>query len=220
MYEKDISKMDLVLTNSLNTQKRIKDFLWIDAQILYPPVDLGKFQYKGQKDYYMSFARLSDAKRVDLIIEAFKQMPDKKLVVTYGKNDPQKQKIFDLASGCENITFLQSPDDEEFAWLIGNAIATLYIPIDEDFGMSPIESMSAGKPVIWVNDGGLKETILDGKTWYLLPKNIWVSDIIEAVEKLTPEKALSMKLDCEMRARDFSLENFEKQLHLLVYEEK
>jgi glycosyltransferase involved in cell wall biosynthesis len=51
----------------------------------------------GQDDYYLSFARLSDAKRVDRVVEAFKQMLDKKLVVIYGENDPQKDKIFTLA---------------------------------------------------------------------------------------------------------------------------
>jgi glycosyltransferase involved in cell wall biosynthesis len=65
---------------------------------LYPPVDLNEFKFLSQKDYYLSFARLSDAKRVDKIIEAFKKLPDKKLVVIYGENDPQRQKIFNLAN--------------------------------------------------------------------------------------------------------------------------
>lgn len=164
MYEKDIEKMDLVLTNSENTKKRIKKFLGIDATILYPPVDLEKFRYIDTKDYYLSFARLADAKRVDKIVEAFLQMPEKHLKVTYGPNDPQKEYIFNLAKDAKNIEFIKSPDDPEFVKLVGNAIATLYIPIDEDFGMSPVESMSAGKPVIGVDDGGLKETIIDGKT--------------------------------------------------------
>ena len=97
MYERDIKKMDIILTNSKNTQARIKKFLGLDSQILYPPVDLQEFNYKSQEDYYLSFARLSDAKRVDRIIEAFKNLPEKKLVVIYGENDPQRQKIFDLA---------------------------------------------------------------------------------------------------------------------------
>jgi hypothetical protein len=50
---------------------------------LYPPVNLNEFSYISQKDYYLSFARLSDAKRVDKIVMAFKKMPDKKLIVIY-----------------------------------------------------------------------------------------------------------------------------------------
>jgi glycosyltransferase involved in cell wall biosynthesis len=64
---------------------------------LYPPVDLKEFRFISQGDYYLSFARLSDAKRVDKIVEAFKKLPKKKLIVIYGENDPQRQKIFDLA---------------------------------------------------------------------------------------------------------------------------
>ena len=109
MYERDIKKMDVILTNSKNTQERIKNFLDLDSQILYPPVNLEEFTWKGQSDYYLSFARLSDAKRVDRIIEAFKQLPEKKLVVIYGENDPQRQKIFDLAENAANIEFKTLP---------------------------------------------------------------------------------------------------------------
>ena len=89
--------MDLILTNSINTQTRIKDFLGLESHVLYPPVDTQEFQYISTQDYYLSFARLSTVKRVDRIVKAFQQMPDKKLVVIYGENDPQKQEIFDLA---------------------------------------------------------------------------------------------------------------------------
>lgn len=71
--------------------------------------------------------------------------------------------------------------------------------------MSPVESMSAGKPVIGVNDGGLKETIIDGKTGILIPAEANVDDLIEAIQTLTPVKALSMKDDCIARASEFGL---------------
>lgn len=212
MYENDVKKMDLVLTNSINTQKRIKNFLWIEAKVLYPPVDLNEFIFLWQKDYYLSFARLSDAKRVDRIVEAFKKMPNKKLVVIYWENDPGKQKIFDLAKWYENITFKTLPWNVGFTDYVWNCIATIYIPIDEDFWMSPVESMAAWKPVIWVNDGWLKESIIHSKTWYLIKKEANIDDIIFAVNNLDSKKALEMKLDCEKRALDFSLWEFEKKL--------
>lgn len=212
MYERDIKKMDLILTNSKNTQKRIKKFLWLDSEILYPPVDLNEFKFIWQKDYYLSFARLSDAKRVDKIVEAFKSLNDKKLVIIYWENDPQREKIFDLAKDSKNIEFVTLPWNIWFTDYVGNCIATIYIPIDEDFWMSPVESMAAWKPVLWVDEWWLKETIIDKKTWVLIPAWAKVSDIIEAVNYLTTEKCLEMKFDCENRAKDFSLEEFEKKL--------
>jgi len=212
MYERDVKKMDLILTNSINTQKRIKKFLWLDSVVLYPPVNLDEFKYIETRDYYLSFARLSDAKRVDKIVEAFKQMPDKKLLVIYWENDPQKQKIFTIASWYNNINFKTLPWNRGFTDYVGKCIATIYIPIDEDFGMSPVESMSAWKPVLWVDDGWLKETIIDGKTWYLIPKEANIEDIIAAINKLTIESCIEMKDDCIERAKDFSLVQFEKKL--------
>jgi len=163
MYERDIKKMDLILTNSINTKNRIQEFLWLDSEVLYPPVDLQEFTYIWQKDYYLSFARLADAKRVDKVVEAFMQMPNKKLVVIYWENDPAKEKIFEMAKWHDNIEFITLKNNVWFTGYVGNAIATLYIPIDEDFGMSPVESMAAGKPVIWVDDGWLKESIIHEK---------------------------------------------------------
>ena len=216
LYERDIKKIDLILTNSENTKSRIKHFLWIEAKVLYPPVDLKEFNFIWQKNYYLSFARLSTVKRVDRIVKAFQKIPDKKLIVIYGDNDPQKQEIFDLAKLYENIEFITLPWNIWFTDYVGNSIATIYIPVDEDFGMSPVESMAAWKPVIWVNEWWLKESIVDGKTWVLIDKEAKVKDIIEAVNLLTPEKCLEMRKDCETRAKDFSLEEFSKKLKQFI----
>jgi glycosyltransferase involved in cell wall biosynthesis len=143
-------------------------------------------------------------------------LPDKKLLVIYGENDPAKEKIFNLAKWYKNITFVTLPGNVGFTDYVGKCIATIYIPVDEDFGMSPVESMSAGKPVLWVNEWWLKETIIDKKTWVLIPEWAQVSDIIRGVKYLTPEKCLKMRTDCEDRAQDFSLVQFEKKLKDLV----
>ncbi|EKD66144.1 MAG: glycosyl transferase group 1 [uncultured bacterium (gcode 4)] len=216
MYERDIKKMDLILTNSINTKNRIKEFLWLEAHIVYPPVILDRFKYISTSDYYLSFARLAWAKRVDRIAEAFQKMPDKKLKIIHGINDPQKEEIIKLAKWYKNIEIISSPSDEEFYKYIWNCLATIYIPVNEDFWMSPVESMAAGKPCIWVNEGWLKESIIDGKTGILINKWAEINDIIEAVKILTPEKCLEMRTDCEARARDFSYEHFEKEINDLV----
>jgi glycosyltransferase involved in cell wall biosynthesis len=84
--------------------------------------------------------------------------------------------------------------------------------------MSPIESMSAGKPVLGVDEGGLKETIIHQKTGYLIESSCKEEDIIKAVAYLTVEKCISMREDCKKRADEFSLVTFEKKLRDIVYQ--
>lgn len=109
-------------------------------------------QSELRKDFFLSFGRLAEFKRVDRIIDAFSQMPDKKLIITYGKNDPIKDELIQQAKGLSNIEFRTNVDDQEAIWLLSNALATIYIPKDEDFGMVPIESMACGTPVIGVDE--------------------------------------------------------------------
>ena len=86
--------------------------------------------------------------RVDRIVTAFQSLPEEKLIITYGKNDPERQKIANMVNGYKNIEMRLSPSDTELRDLIRGAKATIYVPVDEDFGMSPVESMACGTPVI------------------------------------------------------------------------
>ena len=216
LYERDLRKMDLIITNSENTRQRIQNFLWYNSVVLYPPVDRKRFVWLWQRWYFLSFARLADAKRVDKVVEAFTKIPNERLIVIYGKNDPQREKIFDIWKWHSNIEFITLDNNDLLYEYIAYARATIYIPIDEDFGMSPVESMSAWKPVLGVDDGWLKETIVHKETGYLIEKQAHTKDIISAVNYLSKEECLKMKKACELRADEFSLEMFEKKLKDLV----
>jgi len=212
MYENDIKKMDYIFTNSKNTQARLKSFLWYDSTVLYPPVKLDEFTWQWQWDYYISVSRISSAKRIDNIVKAFQQMPDKKIMIVYWENDPQKEEIFELAKWYDNIIFKTFPWNVWFKEAVWNSIAWIWVPIDEDFWMVSIESMAAWKPYLAVNEWGFKETVIHKKTWYLIPEWWAPEEIVKAIEYLTPEKCLSMKKDCEQQAQKFSYEAFEKQI--------
>ena len=204
------SKMDKILTNSINTKKRIKKYLKLDSTVVYPPCDTLPFKDLGDGDYFFSWARLYEIKRVHMIVEAFQKMPDKKLVVASG--GPELERIKEMAKGYDNIKILGWVSDDELIENLGKSLATIYIPIREDFGMSPVESMTAGKPVIGAHEGGLLEIIEDKKNGLFLPDNFKVEDIRSAVKKMTPEKVQEMKEYCLQTAGKFTEEEFYKNL--------
>jgi glycosyltransferase involved in cell wall biosynthesis len=86
-YERAIAQMDVVIANSRNVQLRLQKYLGKSAIVIHPPVDTDRFCWIDQQDYYISLARLENFKRVDLIVDAFRQMPEKKLVVLYSGSE-------------------------------------------------------------------------------------------------------------------------------------
>jgi glycosyltransferase involved in cell wall biosynthesis len=205
-YRRALRRMDIVVTNSENTKRRIKHYLDCDSVVVHPPIEVSRFRYAGDGGYYLSTARLTALKRVDAIVTAFKAMPEKQLVVMSGGEDLERLRA--LAEGAANISFTGWINDDQLTDLVCNATATIYLPIDEDFGMSPVESMAAGKPVIGVAEGGLLETIVDDETGILLPPDFGTDAIVDAVHRMTPERAASMRRACEKRAALFSRDKF------------
>lgn len=213
-YENAIEHMDVIIVNSENVKRRVKTYLAKEAIVIYPPCDIENFKWLGQNNYYLSLARLEPYKRVDLIIEAFKRMPERKLVVASGGKDLPR--LRNLATGAANIEFTDWLTESTLRDLLGNAIATIYIPKDEDFGMSPVESMAAGKPVIGVAEGGLLETVVQGETGILLPANPSVEDVVKAVLEMTPDAAGQMRAACEARAQVFKREVFFERIKEVI----
>lgn len=213
-YRQAMRHADLVVSNSHNIQRRLRDFVGVDSEIVHPPVHTGALRWDGPGDYYLSTARLDPLKRVDRIIDAFLQMPDKRLVVVSGGSE--EARLRKRAVHAPNIEFEGWVSDARLHRLLGRCIATLYTPIDEDFGISPIESMAAGKPVIGVREGGLQETVLDGATGWLLEPKLDVRDIMTAVQACTSERAGAMRAACERRANQFNDRIFEAKVTAIL----
>ena len=115
-----------------------------------------------------------------------------------------------------NITILGWINDTKLLEYLGKCLATIYIPIREDFGMSAVESMQAGKPVIGVAEGGLLEIITDQKNGLLLPFDFTTLDLQEAIQKITPELAKQMENDCYQTAQKFSEKAFVAQIKKIL----
>ncbi|MBA2880015.1 glycosyltransferase involved in cell wall biosynthesis [Desulfosalsimonas propionicica] len=204
-YEAALGRMDVILANSQNVRGRLKRYLGLDATVVNPPCDTTGYRWLADEGYFLSPARLEPFKRVDKIIEAFRQMPDQRLVVASGGAD--EARLRQIAGGCANIEFTGWQSDAGMRELVGRARATIYVAQDEDFGMSPVESMAAGKPVIGVAEGGLLETVIHGKTGILV--NAPAPEVIAAaVRGLSAERAAQMRPACEARASGFGTEKF------------
>jgi len=216
LYEAAIGKMDVIVANSVNIQRRIKTYLHKEAVVVHPPCDIEKFPWMEQGDYFLSFARLDPLKRVDRIVKAFMRMPGKRLVIA--SSGPELEKLKTLARGSKNISFAGSVADDELSQLVGQALATVYIPRDEDFGISAVESMAAGKPVLGVAEGGLLETVIHGETGILIEEDPTPEAIIQAVQELDPRRAYSMRHACEKQAANFSKTIFLEKMKRLIEE--
>jgi len=208
-YEAALQKMDVVYANSVNTQQRLRRFMGIESSVLYPPCDLEGYQFVSHGDYYLSTARLEPYKRVDVIVEAFKRMPHKKLIVTSGGSQLQNLKA--LAAGATNIRFTDWVTKKKLQDLVGNCLATIYIPKDEDFGISPVQSMAAGKPVIGVNEGGVAETVQHEQTGYLLDTDPSADELVHCIEGLSNTALADQRHACEGRAQRFDSHQFYEQ---------
>lgn len=213
-YERAVRAMDLVVANSENVRRRLARYLGVEAVVVHPPVETERFRWRADGDYYLSTARLEDFKRVDVVIEAFRRMPGRRLVVASGGS--QEARLRQLAAGCSNISFTSWLTEAEMAEQVGRCRAVVYVPLEEDFGMSPVEAMAAGKPVIGVAEGGLLETVVDGETGVLVPPLLDPDGLIAAVERLDALDPCALRHACEARAAQFSCEVFLQRMRAIV----
>ena len=184
----DISTLDRVdyfIANSNFVAERIKRIYGRESTVIYPPVDVDKFSlYINKENFYITASRLVPYKKTKLIVEAFINMPTKKLVVI-GAGDEYKD-IKQLSKNNKNISILGFCDDRTMVETIHRAKGFVYAAI-EDFGIVPIEAMACGTPVIALNDGGTAETVIDGVNGihYI---NQTKKDIYEAIERFEKMK--------------------------------
>lgn len=213
-YEVGVARMDRIVVNSENVRRRVQRYLGRSSTVIYPPCDVQRYRWREPEGYYLSVARLDPLKRVDRIVEAFTRLPDKELVVV--SDGAERGRLEALAENSPNVNFLGEVGEDRLRDLMGRCIATIYVPRDEDFGMSPVESMAAGKPIIGVAEGGLLETVVDGETGHLLPSEFNVDDLADAVNGLTAVRAETMRTACEQRARLFDTETFLRKMEAVV----
>ncbi len=152
--------VDAFMANSKFIARRIYKVYRRDATVVYPPVDVAGFTLKEQKeDFYFTASRMVPYKKIDLIVEAFAGMPDKKLVV--GSTGPDFEKI--KAKAGPNVEFLGFQPFEALKDYMQRARAFVFAA-EEDFGIVPLEAQACGTPVVAFGKGGSLETVRAGET--------------------------------------------------------
>ncbi len=142
--------VDFFIANSKFISRRIKKVYGREADVIYPPVDVERFKLKREKqDFYLTASRLVPYKRIDLIVEAFSKMPEKKLVVI--GDGPEMSKIRKIAGANIEILGFQPNDVMEEYMMDAKAFV---FAAEEDFGITPVEAQACGTPVIAFGKGG------------------------------------------------------------------
>ncbi|HIJ59012.1 MAG TPA: glycosyltransferase family 4 protein [Nitrospirae bacterium] len=155
-----IDRVDYIIANSNYVKKRIYKIYKRDSEVIYPPVDLSGFDYQKKKDdYFITISRLVPYKRIDLIVTAFSQMPELRLIVI--GDGPDMDKISSLAKS--NIELLGWQSKDHLKDYLESARAFVF-SAEEDFGIVPVEAQACGCPVIAYSQGGTSETVVNGKT--------------------------------------------------------
>lgn len=208
---KSADNVDYFIANSNHIAKKIKRIYNRHADVIYPPVDVEKFSLATEKeDFYLTASRLVPYKRIDLIIEAFARMPDKKLIVI--GSGPEKERL--KAKAASNISLIGYQEFDSLKSYMQKAKAFVFAA-EEDFGIIVVEAMACGTPVIAGNFGGTTESVVDKKTGVLFP-NQTVDSIVEAVKNFDVIAKSINNSEIRIHSEKFSREIFEKNIKAYV----
>lgn len=204
-----VNRVDVFVANSKYIAKRIKKIYNRDAHVIYPPVNVENLSLVTDKDdYYFTASRMVPYKKIELIVRAFNDMPDRKLIVA--GDGPEFKKISKIAkSNIQLVGFLEAIALEKY---MAKAKAFVFAA-EEDFGIIPVEAQACGTPVIAYGKGGVTETVLHNKTGILF-KEQTTNCLKEAIVEFET-KSFDYR---QIRAQSlkFSKNRFEKEFKSFV----
>ncbi len=174
-------RVDYFIANSEFVARRINKYYHRQAEVIYPPVNLANFKPSSKiEDYYLVVSRLRPYKRVDLAIKAFNKLGIPLKIIGTGQ---QYQTLKKIAKG--NIEFLGQVSEAEKAHYLSHARALIF-PQEEDFGITAVESLASGRPVIAYAAGGVLEILKDGISGKFFTEQTWQA-LADTVIRFKPE---------------------------------
>ncbi len=206
-------RVDTWIANSQEVAARIKKFYRREALVVYPPVESKGASSTGQVergDYYLLVTRITGAKGVIETMSAAQNAGFKlKLVGEIVENRLKKM----IERAGENVEYVGRVGDSELGKLYANARGFIALARDEDFGMTVVEAMGHGVPVLALNSGGYKETVKEGMTGYFV-KDAKVESIVLGIRKM--DKTKWNKSRIVSWAREFDRSNFETKMKKII----
>lgn len=202
--------VDYFIANSKFIARRIKKVYGREADVIYPPVNTDMFQPKDNKDdYYVTASRMVPYKKVDLIVESFSHMKDKKLVVIGDGPDMEKIK----AKASSNIEILGYQNNDVMQEYMRNAKAFVFAA-EEDFGITPVEAQACGTPIIAFGKGGALETVVgknaENPTGVFFEEQK-IESVVTAVNSFEREQHIYTPENCRLNALKFSTDRFNQE---------
>jgi glycosyltransferase involved in cell wall biosynthesis len=200
-------RVDAYIANSQTTRRRVERYFGREATVLHPPVEVARFTPARPGKAYVALSELMPHKRLDLAVRAFNRMRLPLIVVG---NGPDARRLRRLAG--PTVTFAGRVTDAEAARLLARARA-LVVTATEEFGIAAVEAQAAGRPVIALRDGGVRETVIEGVTgaFYERPEIGLLGEAVRGFDALAVDPAA-----CVANARRFDTANFRRGLTAVV----
>lgn len=205
-------RVDYFVANSRFVAQRIKKYYGRESKVIYPPVPTRNFSaVTDLGDYYLVVSRLRPYKRVDLAIKAFNKLGIPLKIIGVGEQYDDLTKI-----AKSNIEFLGAVSEQEKAYYLSRAKALIF-PQEEDFGITAVESLASGRPVIAFAKGGSKEIITAGVNGEFFNEQSWEA-IADAVINFSPAKYDVVKVLAS--AAKFDSQRFKEEMNFFINQAK
>jgi len=200
--QRAVGYCDRIVAISELVRRRIRRYYGRDADVVYPPVATARFRFEELGDYWLSVSRMYPEKRIELQLDIFRGLPKERLVIVGGfSRGDRAERYLATLRPTRNVTFLGEVPVDRLADLYARCRGFLTTAVDEDFGITPVEAMASGKCVLATDEGGYRETVLDGGTGFLLPPR--ADAFADRIRSLDEGTLRAMRTRCEARARDF-----------------
>lgn len=199
---------DVIIANSFFVKDWVKKRYNRESIVIYPPVDLSKFNLvENKEDYYVAVGRIVTVKRFDIVVDAFNENGKKLIIIGNGKDYEKVKK-----RAKSNIVFTGFLDSDRVREYVGKAKGFIQIGV-EGFGIAPIEAQSCGTPVIAYNEGGVKETVINKKTGLFFDAQDKKS-LLNAISEF--EKITFNYSEIHEHAQKFSKERFDTEFKTTI----